>query len=38
MAEFIAYFALSVTIVVAVAAIAYLFFQLQTVGEKDKEL
>jgi hypothetical protein len=38
MAEFIAYFALSVTIVIAVAAIAYLFLQLQTVGEKDKEL
>jgi uncharacterized membrane protein YwaF len=38
MAAFIAYIALSVTIVIAVAAIAYLLFQLQTVGEKDKEL
>lgn len=38
MAAFIAYIALSITIVIAVAVITYLLMQLRTVGEKDKEL
>jgi hypothetical protein len=38
MAQLIAYIALSVTVVIAVAAIAYLLVQLRTVGEEDKEL
>lgn len=37
MAQLIAYIALSVTVVIAVAAIAYLLVQLRTVGKEDKE-